>query len=186
MSSIGSAPRQIPIGLSAYPQYQSTGTSIANAAYVFIPDSGNYVGNYPPGFVVPANSPDTQSIYDSLVRLDTVAAGLPSNLNNNLNSDQGTFILRDTGKTIYAPIYKNFSSDTGKKAYFREVQVLIPQPIVSSQGFLGGVNGNVFGVYGSSPQYALYATIYLPTNVAGVLSNLFVNFLDDPTPQGQM
>jgi hypothetical protein len=187
MSSIGSSPRQIPVGLSAYPQYQSEAVAIAKAAYVFIPDSGNYVGNYPPGHMLPLGSPSIPSETDSIVLLNDVAQGLPYNLVNILNGDKGTFILRDTGKTLFAELYKDFSTPTGKKGYFREVQVLLPQPIVSTQGFLGGVNGNVFGVYGSVPQYAPYATIYLPTNVDGVFNKEGTgNPLKDPTPQGQM
>jgi hypothetical protein len=185
MSSIGSAPRQIPVGLQYYPVYQATADDIAKVAYVFIPDSGNYVGNYPPGFVVPMD--EVANVQGSIAALGPVAAGLPYNFLNNLNGKKGTFVLRDMGKTIFADVHDKFAVPTNTKGYFREVQVLIPQPISTTQGFLGGVNGSVFGVYGSAPQYAPYATIYFPTNVDGVLNTQFGNgLLQDPTPQSQM
>jgi hypothetical protein len=181
MSSVTRFIRQIPTGQQYYPQYTLTvtGSELADAAYIFFPDTGNYVGNYPPGYVVAAVD-EAGSIYGSLVALQqTVMGGLT----------QQSIVLRDMGKTIFAPIATDVAgSDVGQNGagYFRQVQVLIPQPISSTQGFLGGVNGSVFGVYGSSPTYAPYATIYLPTNVAGVFANLNASLLPSPTPQGQM
>jgi hypothetical protein len=178
MSSIGSAPRQIPVGLQYYPTYQNNAKDIASSSYVFIPDSGNYVGNYPPGHVVPLTEfPD---LFESVHLFDDIRQNIPT------VGAKSPLVLRDTGKTIFALVYKDAVTPSDVKGYFRQVQVLIPQPITATQGFLGGVNGSTFGVYGSIPQYVPYATIYLPTNVDGVFVNSTGNFLLDPTPQGQM
>jgi hypothetical protein len=182
MSSVTRFIRQIPTGQQYYPQYTASVTALANAAYTFVADQGNYVGNYPPGYVVPldpaASNNTTQALYDALV---TAASGP--------QGGQQSIVLRDMGKTIFAKVADELSglnAATNPAGYFRQVQVLIPQPISATQGFLGGTNGSTFGVVGQSMQYTPYATIYLPTNVAGVFYNPSGNLLPSPTPQGQM
>lgn len=182
MSSVTRFLRQIPVGQQYYGGLNATpgtaASNIAAAAYVFVPTSANYVGNYPPGFVAPAST-------------DTSSNGIITNMFVGLTALAGTqVILRDMGKTIYAQYattVANAVAGTGSNTfgYFRQVQVLLPQPI-NSQGFIGGTSGSVFGVYGGSNNYIDYGTIYLPTTVAGVYLGTGTTALLSPTPQGQM
>jgi len=71
--------------------YSSAGLSAGNNCYEFIPSTSNSLGNYPPGHV-------------ALIATPTLT----------------NTILRDMGKTIYAPI----GSLTGDMGYFRQVQLL--------------------------------------------------------------
>ena len=181
MSSVTRFLRQIPTGQSLYIQGATVGlndlTAIADAAVEFVPDAGNYVGNYPPGVVVAASA---------AVKAVIVAAAT--------GLTQSTPVLRDMGKTIFAPIYTGTPSNTvgpsGNAGYFRQVQLLIPQAINTNQGFIGGTNGSVFGVYGGSTDaYTPYLTFYLPTTVAGVLATAGFATAVTPlfnSPQGQM
>ena len=171
MSSVTRFLRQIPTGAALY-----GGNSIAEiaaAACEFIPTSGNYVGNYPPGFVIPAQ-----------------AATVGAITNQAVGYTQTQPIVRDMGKTIFAQTATSLTNalagtGTGSFGYFREIQVLAPQAITSAQGFIGGPSGSVFGVTGGgSSTYATYLTVYVPTSVAGV-------YLTPTTPlkygpQGQM
>jgi hypothetical protein len=77
--------------------------------------------------------------------------------------------LRDMGKTRFAVI-----SQAGvvlpQAGSFREVQLICQQPITYPQGFIGGVNGNPFGVYGGNGAgagYTPYLTFYIPTTECG-------------------
>ena len=181
MSSVTRFLRQIPAGQQYYAGLTVsgsatalTGTTLAAAAYIFVPTSGNYVGNYPPGFVIPASQ-------------DASSNGVLTDLTTGLANT--TIVLRDMGKTIYAPTGTTLSNAQAKTqfGFFRAVQALVPQPI-GSQGFLGGVNGSVFGVYGGSDTngYVNYGTFYLPTNVDGVYANPSGLAQIQPAPQGQM
>lgn len=180
MSSVTRFLRQIPTGQSVYLQGTVVNVNdlaaIANAAVEFIPTSGNYVGNYPPGVVVAASAALKAAI-------QTADAGLA----------QSTPVIRDLGKTIFAPVYNGTPAATGtasgNSGFFRQVQLLIPQAI-GSQGFIGGAQGSVFGVVGGSPDaYSSYLTFYLPTAVAGVLATAGFATTVTPlfnSPQGQM
>jgi hypothetical protein len=177
MSSVTRFLRQVPTGQALYGNGNNNSLgAIADAACLFVPGSGNYVGNYPPGLVCPADAATQAAIR-------TAAAGLTQNLP----------IVRDMGKTIFAQTASSLANaqagtGSGSYGYFRQVQVLIPQPISAVQGFLGGVGGSVFGVVGGSPNaYAPYLTVYVPTTVAGV-SNLIAGAVDSlpAAPLGQM
>ena len=181
MSSVTRFLRQIPAGQSYYAQGAAAvpASTLANAAYVFVPTAANYVGNYPPGFVAPAS---TDASSNGVIA--SMFTGLTALANQQV-------ILRDMGKTIfaqYATTVANAVAGTGSgnSGFFRQVQILLPQPISSTQGFIGGTNGSVFGVYGGSNNYIDYGTIYLPTSVAGVYLTSGTTVLTTPTPQGQM
>ena len=150
MPSIQAEPRQIPTGQQYY-----TGSSIFGllfqCALDFIPAPGNYVANYPPGYVI---------------------TGLDTELGKALltaNTSAGQFLIRDMGKTIFA----SFGSLTGNKGYYRQFQLLRVNPITSTQGFIGGPTGTTFGIVGNSsvtpPSTSTYATFYLDETTAGVL-----------------
>jgi hypothetical protein len=172
MSSVTRFLRQIPAGQELYGN--NTLAQIAAAAVEFIPTGANYVGNYPPGFVIPAQAATVAAITNA-------AAGY----------SQALPIVRDMGKTIFAQTatsLANAQAGTGTNTFgfFRQVQVLVPQPITTSQGFIGGPSGSVFGVVGGSPtSTAKYLTVYVPTSVAGVYNLAGVSALPNG-PQGQM
>lgn len=172
MSSVTRFLRQIPTGLELYGN--NSLAQIAASALEFIPGSGNYVGNYPPGFIIPAQAATVAAITNA-------AAGLTQQLP----------IVRDMGKTIFAQVATSLANaqagtGNGTFGYFRQIQVLLPQPITLSQGFLGGLSGSVFGVVGGSPTTtAQYLTIYVPTSAAGVYNLAGVAALPNG-PQGQL
>ena len=187
MSSVTRFLRQIPTGLAVFNQGGTAAsdlTAIANAACEFIPTGSNYVGNYPPGYVIKATA--------------AVQAAI---LLANSGYTQTFPIVRDMGKTIFAQISNSTTATPAAAAagatvnygYFRQIQVLVPQPINSNQGFIGGPNGNVFGVVGGSPDsYSQYLTVYVPTSVAGVFATQTANGFSAAVtplpagPQGQM
>ncbi len=150
MSSVTRFLRQIPTGVG---QLNVVPTA---DALDFIPTGGNYVGNYPPGYVVPAAQTGLSTA------LADAAAGT------------GYALVRDMGKTIFCPYAAtvNASLTSANSGYFRQYQLIKPVPISAAQGFMGGVGGNNFGVVGPSdrtaPGTSTYATFYLPTYVAGV------------------
>ena len=151
MSSVQSFLKQVPAGLSFV-----NPDSLTASCYDFVPASGNYVGNYPPGYVVPAAS-----------------SGLSTALSNAKLVANGQFLLRDMGKTIYCPYAATIggSLTTAPSGFFREYQLLVVNPISATYGFIGGVNGNNFGVVGpsvSTSGSSTYCTLYLPSVVAGV------------------
>ena len=150
MTSVTRFLRQIPTGQTLYDVPNLN--TIASAAWEFIPTSSNYVGNYPPGVIVPASAIVKLSIQNA-------ADGLISQ----------TPIIRDMGKTIYAPIATSPTNLTpiGVSQYFRQIQVLVPQDINTNQGFIGGTAGSVFGVIGGSHPGSSYLTVYVPTSVGG-------------------
>ena len=142
MSSVTRFLRQIPTGLT----YVNPSTLIS-VALDFVPTAGNYVGNYPPGYM---------------------ATAATTGLSNILAGVGGQALVRDMGKTIFAP----YASVAGNLGFFREYQLLSVTPITPAQGFLGGVTGNTFGVVGPSsatvPGTSTFATFYLPVAIAGV------------------
>jgi hypothetical protein len=147
---------------------------IAAAAVEFVPTSSNYVGNYPPGYVIPASAATVAAITNAAV-----------------GYTQALPIVRDMGKTVFAQTATNLANaqagtGTGTWGYFRQVQVLVPQAITTAQGFIGGTSGSTFGVVGGSPDaYSSYLTVYVPTSVAGVYLLQGVTPLLEG-PQGQM
>jgi hypothetical protein len=72
------------------------------------------------------------------------------------------------GKTIKAPI----TDASGAVSFFRQVQLLKPTALTYSQGSIGGVSGNTFGVLGAAAPnpdaYTNYLTFYISVAVAGV------------------
>jgi hypothetical protein len=159
MSSVTRFLRQIPTGMQYYAAPALA--TLAGAACEFVPTAANYVGNYPPGYVAPASAALQAAI-------QTITVGLPA----------GSLpIIRDMGKTVFAETASSVANaqvgtGLGVKGSFRQVQLLLPQPITNTQGFIGGVNGNVGGVYGGSPDaYSPYLTFYLPETVCGILAS---------------
>lgn len=148
MSSVQSFLKQVPAGLSFV-----NPNSLSTSAVDFIPTSGNYVGNYPPGYVVPASATSLASVL--------VAARV----------NQTQFLLRDMGKTIYCPYAATVGGTQTTSGFFRGYQLLALSPISATYGFIGGVNGNNFGVVGPSTSTSgtsTYCTFYLPTVIGGV------------------
>ena len=136
----------------------SSGVLDATKVYEFIPTNGNVVMNYPPGYV--------RIITGNAAAVVTALAAQ----NNGVNAPNGV-VLRDMGKTIYAPV----GSLTGVSGHFRQVQLLAPQSINATQQFIGGTAGNTFGVLGSpaggdnTDAYTGYLTFYIAVPVGGVL-----------------
>ena len=144
MSSITSFIKQVPTAS----QYFSASGLSSSTLYELIPASGNVVGNYPPG-----------TVWQLAL---TSAPALPSMTNA---------VARDMGKTIFAGLGAGtIASPTASVAYgrFRQIQILIPSAISSTQGFIGGSSGNLFGIIGGSDSYTLYATYYIPVVVGGI------------------
>ena len=172
MSSVTRFIRQVPTSNPVYTAVDLA--AIAASALEFVPTSSNYVGNYPPGYVIPAPAATVQAI-------TFASAGYT----------QTRPLVRDMGKTIFAQTATNLTNaqagtGTGSWGYFRQVQVLVPQAITTTQNFIGGTSGSTFGVVGGSPDaYSSYLTVYLPTSVAGVYLLQGVTPLAQG-PQGQM
>ena len=156
MSSIQSSLRQRVIGTR---NIAASGNP-NSALYVFIPTSANYVGNYPPGFMVAASVAGTF---------------LPNPL------PTGT-ILRDTGKTIKAVTSSTTTAPTDLTSYagfFREVQLISPVTVASataSSTFGVGVGAAGAGAApGSYPPGNAgddgYGTFYIPIVVDGVVAS---------------
>lgn len=150
MSSVTRFLRQIPTGM----HYVNPST-LTSSALDFVPTSSNYVGNYPPGYVVPA-----------------AQTGLSTALTN--AGAVGMVAIRDMGKTIFCPYVATVGASlaAAPSGFYREYQLRVVSPITASQGFIGGVGGNTFGGAGPAPSTAPgtsnYATFYLPTVVGGV------------------
>ena len=133
--------------------YSSIGdliSAVSTRVFEFVPSSGNVVGNYPPGYVQAASAALQAA-------LATIAATPASQC-----------VVRDMGKTILAPI----GSLTGARGYFRQVQILLPGTVSATQGFIGGLAGNTFGVLGAAgtpDAYTNYMTLYIASPLAGIL-----------------
>ncbi len=162
MSSVTRFIRQIPVSTT----YYNAATVIAaptTMVFELVPDSSNYVGNYPPGYMA------------------TASAALQAILLQVSNAHGAALTLRDMGKTVYAAVGSTAAPGTDPRAtpstvtygYFRQVQLIAPKPIgLTSNTLIGGVNGSTFGVLGAenSPDiYTDFLTFYIPVTVAGVL-----------------
>ncbi len=124
-------------------QYFSAESLTAGNTYELVPASSNVVGNYPPGYVQTLTTAST-----SLLSLTGA-------------------VCRDMGKTIFAGI----GATPTAFGWFRQIQILYPVPINSTQGFIGGTAGNVFGVTGTATtpdSRTGYFTVYIPAVVGGV------------------
>jgi hypothetical protein len=174
MSSVTRFIRQIPQSTTYYNAAGLiTGSLTAGASgiYEFIPSSSNYVGNYPNGFndtsggfVAPCGQ-NLASALNQAYSTTTLGAGL---------------VLRDMGKTIFAPIGtttgQTFTAPTTTApnptwGYFRQVQLLLPGTITQGPGFMGGTTGNTFGVLGAANTpdiYTDYLTFYIPVSIGGI------------------
>ena len=86
MSSVTRFIRQIPVSTTYY-----DAANAAALAYAFVPGTGNYVGNYPPGVMQKAS---------------TGLAGSPGSSLAGAIATYGVTgaVLRDMGKTIYAAV----------------------------------------------------------------------------------
>lgn len=119
--------------------------------YVFVATAGNYVGNYPPGYMV-----ETEVVL----------------------SAQGS-LIRDMGKTIKAPLGDNTASppvlSTATEGFFREVQLITPVPAVGPTGSTTfgvgiGASGALALPAGGNAGDAGYNTYYIPIVVDGTLA----------------
>lgn len=161
MSSVTRFIRQVPLSTTYY--NVSSAILAGTGVYEFVPTAANYVGNYPPGYMITASA---------ALQAALATAGTTS-----------TLVLRDMGKTIFAPV----SSLTGDSGYFRQVQLLKPSAVTAAQGFIGGTAGNTFGVLGAEntpDAYTDYMTFYIAVPVAGVLGGTLSGLY--PIAGGQM
>jgi len=150
MSSVHSFARQRVVGTRTVGvKYTNVfaGNAVAGTFYQFIPLSGNYVGNYPPGYMV-ENTSEVQNNMGWMFPLNAVAT--------------------DTGKTIKAVIGLNASTvpanlSTGA-GYFREYQIIVPNIVGSSSGIVGGPPASGLVV----PNYF---TVYIPIVVNRVVAS---------------
>jgi hypothetical protein len=162
MSSVTRFIRQIPVSTT----YYNAAHVIANPTtmvFELVPDSSNYVGNYPPGYMATASTA-LQAVLSQASHANAAGDGLT---------------LRDMGKTVYAAVGSTAAPGTDPRGpsatygYFRQVQLIAPKPIgLTSNTLIGGVNGSTFGVLGAqnSPDiYTDFLTFYIPVTVAGVL-----------------
>jgi len=137
MSSVQRFLKQIPASDSQFTKV------VVSSMYVFTPAAGNVVGNYPPGTLTQLTS---GVVFDAV----TAARG------------EGTCVMRDMGKTIYAPI----AGGSNAAGYFRQVQLLVPAHL--SAGFIGGSTGSAFGVQGVAANN--YCVVYVPVAVNGLIA----------------
>jgi hypothetical protein len=165
MSSVTRFIRQIPVSTTYY-NADTIVTAPQTHAYEFWPSSSNYVGNYPNGFNDTTGGYVAPSTLVLQQAIKNAAAGKVP-------------LLRDMGKTIFAPlgtVANNTPSApatpaTASWGYFRQVQLITPGPITQGPGFMGGVTGNTFGVNGDAnlPDGATdYLTFYIAVSIGGV------------------
>lgn len=145
MSSVQSFLRQRVVGTrtAAVPTLDPSG----GVLYQFIPAVGNYVGNYPPGYMS-----DITGVVSAKLALQ---AGLK--------------VMRDMGKTVKAVIGVAGSqpADLATNAgFFREYQILVPSVVA---GPTAASNFGVIGDASTPTSYADYYTVYVPIAVGGVL-----------------
>jgi hypothetical protein len=125
--------------------------------YEFIP-YGICNGNYPPGYMQSASA--SPALVAAIQ--DLIATVQPQGII--------CLILRDMGKTIYAP---TSNATNAPFAYFRMVQLICPQPIpflTIYNNQLGGPKGSTYGIFGApaTPDaYTNYMTFYIPVVVGG-------------------
>ena len=115
---------------------------------------------------VPSSMRSAGSVGAYEFRTDTgYVTGASANLQANLIQLASTpCILRDMGKTVYAP----YGSAAGQKGYYRQVQLLVPTAVTT---FLGGPSGPTFGVgyNGIIDEYSPYFTFYIAVPNNGLL-----------------
>ena len=145
MSSIQSFLRQRNVANTIY-----TAPTTSGCYYVFVATSGNYVGNYPPGYMVAVSVPEGKGA-----------------------------LVRDMGKTIKAPIGDNTApipvATTATEGFFREIQFIDPQPAVGPTGqttFGVGTGSQGAGILPSAGNAGDdgYGTYYLAIVVDGTLA----------------
>ena len=158
MSSVTRFIRQVPVSTTYYNAATVLGTP-ATYVYEFVPSGSNYVGNYPTFLSTAGGYMQTASA-ELIAALAQAVAGAGA-------GSAGNLVLRDMGKTIFAAT----SSAGTAFSYFRQVQLLDPNTISSTQLFNGGTAGSTFGVLGGNnipDAYTDFLTFYIPVNVAGV------------------
>jgi hypothetical protein len=158
MSSVTRFIRQIPLATTYY-NAQEIVASPSTTVFEFAPSSSNYVGNYPSPY---PNQTGGYMIAASAALQAAIAQAAAA------NSAGAGLVLRDMGKTIFAP---TTNSATASWGYFRQVQLLAPGLITQGPGFMGGLSGNTFGVLGAAGTpdvYTNYLVFYIPVSVAGV------------------
>ena len=135
----------------------SSGTFISNTIiYEFIPSGDLFCNrNYPPGYMELASPALITAIQEIIAS----------------KGGSSCFMLRDLGKTMYAPIS---NATNASFAYFRMVQLICPPAIPFSGVYnneLGGPNGSQYGIFGApaTPDaYTNYTTFYIPLVVGGI------------------
>jgi hypothetical protein len=176
MSSVTRFIRQIPVSTTYYnaqglfTSTPSAGTVVTGTVFEFVPSASNYVGNYPSGFnnttggyVAPAS--------------DALKVALQQNYTATESASGAALVLRDMGKTIFAPITAAVGTPadaTSSWGYFRQVQLIRPSVMTAAQSFMGGVSGSTFGVLGAAntpDAYTDYLTFYIPVSIGGVTGN---------------
>jgi len=120
--------------------------------YAFIPTSGNYVGNYPPGYVFPVPAAAFEA-FPGLANL----------------------LIRDMGKTIKCvPSATSAAPAAGATpGFFREVQLIAPVTVASATA------SSNFGVIGTAAQSIPsgnvgdtgYGTFYIPIIIDGTIAS---------------
>ena len=120
-----------------------TGNAIQGTFYQFIPTGGNYVGNYPPGYMIE----NTASVQVNIANYFPLQA-----------------VFKDEGKTIKAVIGNSTTVPTSTKGagYFRQYQAIIPGVPSSTSGVVGGPPAGGLVV----PQYY---TVYVPIVANGAV-----------------
>jgi len=139
MSSVQSYLRQRVVGTTTFNAPGTmqlycliAGNAAAGTTALAAVAAGNYVGNYPPGYLVAG----------PLVSALATQSGLANP------------VLRDLGKTIYAPLANAVTATLpfGTAGYWRAVQVLDPS------FFVGGAADGNSGITGQAPGFRPLAT----------------------------
>jgi hypothetical protein len=164
MSSVSRYVRQIPVSTTYYNAAQVAGSdsNVQSLVFEFVPSSSNYVGNYPAGY----NSTNGGYVTTASTALVNAIAAARNNFGIN------ALVLRDLGKTIFAPTTNTSTANWG---YFRQVQLITPNVIGQGPGFMGGTTGNTFGVLGAANTpdiYTDYLTFYIPVSVGGITGSV--------------
>lgn len=145
MSSVQRFLRQRTIGARAL------SVDTANL-YLFVAGAGNYVGNYPPGYMVKA----------------------PAGMVGAQGNAPFSLIMRDMGKTIIAGVSTDGGVTKGTLGAFRQVQILQPVAVASATAATNfGVQGSLPGSLPASgnPGDSGYNTFYIPEVLDSVLAS---------------
>jgi hypothetical protein len=149
MSSVTRFLRQPVVGTrtAAVP----TLSGVTGVLYQFIPATGNYVGNYPPGWMSDITS-----------TVNTALGGYPT----------GSAVMRDMGKTVKAVIGVAGSQPTDlitNSGFFRQYQILVPSVISSATS---ASNFGVIGDANTPTAYSDFYTVYVPIVVGGTIAGV--------------